>query len=322
MVSKHDPLPAIREPEDSTLLTLYLQWRATWRSKLLRGEMLFGYAALIPYLAGFLIFVAGPLAYSLWLSFAQYNIFDPPGPVGLANYALLFGDPLMWKSLENTAIYSVVSAPLQVIIGFALALMLNQKVRGLSVWRTIYCVPAVVPVVASAFLFVSLFQDEVGLINRLLKIVNIEGPNWFYSPTWALRTFIIMNLWVSGGGMIVYLAALQRVPTALYDAAKIDGANALQQLWNVTIPMTSPALLFMFMIGIIGSFQFFTSVYFLTSGGPENATLTYVLWFFLNGWTLLRMGYASALAWVLFVIIFSLSYLCLKVFGRLIHYEV
>jgi multiple sugar transport system permease protein len=304
------------------LQTFRLQWRATWGSKLIRDEMLFGYAALIPYLSGFLIFVAGPLAYSLWLSFTTYNILQPPVPTGLDNYLSLLEDPLMWKSLGNTAIYSVVSVPLQVIIGYALALMLNQKVRGLSWWRTIYYVPAVVPVVASAYLFSYLFNVDTGLVNLLLKMVNIKGPNWFGSPTWALRTFIIMNLWVSGGGMIVYLAALQGVPTALYDAAEIDGANAWQRLWNITVPMTSPSLLFMFMIGIIGSFQVFTSVFIITSGGPVNATLMYVLYLYRHGWTYLQMGYASALAWVLFLIIFSLTYLSLKVSGRLVHYEI
>lgn len=304
------------------MLSFYNPWRASWRSKLLREEMLFGYAALIPYLAGFLIFVAGPLAYSLWLSFTQYNILQPPVPVGLENYAALFEDPLMWKSLQNTAVYSLVSVPLQVVLGYALALMLNQKVQGLSAWRTIYYVPAVVPIVASAYLFSYLFNVDTGLVNLLLKMVKITGPNWFGSPDWALRTFIIMNLWVSGGGMIVYLAALQGVPTALYDAAKIDGANGWQRLWAVTVPMTSPALLFMFMIGIIGSFQVFTSVFIITSGGPVNATLMYVLYLYRHGWSYLQMGYASALAWVLFAIIFGLTYLSLRVSGRLVHYEV
>ena len=300
------------------MLTFYNPWRASWRSKLLRQEMLFGYAALIPYLAGFLIFVAGPLAYSLWLSFTQYNILQPPVPVGLDNYAALIEDPLMWKSLENTAVYSLVSVPLQVVLGYALALMLNQQVIGLSAWRTVYYVPAVVPIVASAYLFSYLFNVDTGLVNLLLKMVKITGPNWFGSPDWALRTFIIMNLWVSGGGMIVYLAALQGVPTALYDAAKIDGANGWQRLWAVTVPMTSPALLFMFMIGIIGSFQVFTSVFIITSGGPVNATLMYVLYLYRHGWSYLQMGYASALAWVLFAIIFGLTYLSLRVSGRLV----
>jgi multiple sugar transport system permease protein len=236
------------------------------------------------------------MGYSFWLSFQQYNILRPPVPVGFANYQQLASDPLYWKAVKNTTIYSVVSVPLQVIIGYALALLLNQKIAGLSFWRTAFYLPTVVPVVASSYLFAWVFNGQAGLINGLLAVVGIQGPNWYGSTTWALPTFILMSLWGTGGGLVIYLAAMQGVPTTLYDAAKVDGANAWQRLWHVTIPMTSPVITFMLIMGIINSFQVFTGVLLITQGGPLNSTLVYVLYLYQNGWQYLKMGYASAQA--------------------------
>jgi multiple sugar transport system permease protein len=304
---------------DDVVQTLSARWRGV--SKLRRREMLFGYAALIPYTVGFLVFVAGPLLYSLWLSFNNYQILKSPSWVGLDNYRSLVDDPLFWKSLQNTAIYSLVSVPLGVVIGYTIALLLNQKVFGLSFWRTIYYVPSIVPVLATSYLFSWMFNSDVGLVNLWLKGIGIRGPNWFGDPSWALPTFIIISLWGAGGGMVLYLAAMQGVPTTLYDAAKVDGASAWQRLWNVTIPMTSPTVLFMFMMGIIGSFQVFTQVFVISGGGPVNATLMYVLYLYMNGWQFFKMGYAAALAWVLFALILVLTLLTLKLSGRLVFYE-
>jgi multiple sugar transport system permease protein len=304
---------------DNVVQTLWARWRGV--SKLRRREMLFGYAALIPYTIGFLVFVAGPLLYSLWLSFNNYQILRPPSWAGLDNYRSLLEDPLFWKSLQNTAIYSLVSVPLGVVIGYAIALLLNQKVFGLSFWRTVYYVPSIVPVLATSYLFSWMFNSDVGLVNLWLKAIGIRGPNWFGDPSWALPTFIIISLWGAGGGMVLYLAAMQGVSTTLYDAAKVDGASAWQRLWNVTIPMTSPTVLFMFMIGIIGSFQVFTQVFVISGGGPVNATLMYVLYLYMNGWQFFKMGYAAALAWVLFALILVLTLLTLKLSGRLVFYE-
>jgi multiple sugar transport system permease protein len=297
------------------------RWRDAWGSKLRRREMLFGYVCLIPYGLGFLVFLAGPLAYSAWLSFNRYDIVTPPVLVGFDNYRNAIKDPLFWKSLQNTTIYTIVSVPMNVIIGYSVALMLNQKVRGLSFWRAVYYMPSVVPAVATAYLFAWMFNGDVGLVNAALRMIGIQGPNWFGSKQWALPTFIIMNLWGAGGGMVIYLAALQGVPTLLYDAARIDGANDWQRFWNVTVPMTSPAILFMFIMGIIGSFQVFTSVLVITDGAPVNATLMYVLYLYRNGWKYFNMGYAATLAWVLFAIILAVTLLTLKLSGRLVYYE-
>jgi multiple sugar transport system permease protein len=290
-------------------------------SRVRRQEILFGYAGLIPYLIGFLAFVAGPLIYSFWLSFNNYNILRPPRFIGLANFETLLNDPLFWQSLKVTATYSILSVPLHVLVGYSLALLLNQKVRALSFWRTAYYVPSIVPAVATAYLFAWMFNVDQGLINGALRLVGIQGPNWFGSVGWALPTFIIMSLWGAGGGMVLYLAAMQQVPTAFYDAAMVDGANAWQRLLNITIPMTSPTILFMFMIGIINSFQTFTAVYLISQGGPVNATLMYVLYIYQNGWQYQKMGYAASLAWVLFVIVLSLTLVTLKLSGRLVYYE-
>ena len=303
------------------LQTLQGRWRRTWGSRLRRREMLFAYAGLLPYIVGSLLFLVGPLVYSFWLSFTRYKITRPPVVIGLENYQALVKDPLFWKSLRITATYAGISVPLGVIIGYSIALLLNQKVRGISLWRTMYYVPSVVPAVATAYLFAWLFDARIGLVNSLLDRIGINGPNWFGDPKWALRTFIIMSLWGAGGGMVLYLAAMQSVPTELYDASKIDGATAWRRLWAVTIPMTSPVILFMLIMGIIGSFQVFTGIFLITRGGPANATLTYVVYLFNNGWQYFKMGYAAALAWVLFLIIMSLTLLTLKLTGRMVYYE-
>jgi multiple sugar transport system permease protein len=182
-------------------------------------------------------------------------------------------------------------------------------------------VPSIVPAVATAYLFAWMFNVDQGLINGALRLVGVQGPNWFGSVGWALPTFILMSLWGAGGGMVLYLAAMQQVPTAFYDAAMVDGANAWHRLLNITVPMTSPTLLFMFMIGIINSFQTFTAVYLISQGGPVNATLMYVLYIYQNGWQYQKMGYAASLAWVLFVIVLSLTLITLRLSGRLVYYE-
>jgi multiple sugar transport system permease protein len=201
-------------------------------------------------------------------------------------------------------------------------LLLNEKVSGLSVWRTLYFVPSIVPAIASAYLWTWMFNTDFGVINSVLKTFGLPGPKWFGSEEWVLPAFIIMQLWGAGGGLVLYLAALQGVPTTLYEAAKVDGAKGWQQLVHVTLPMTSPVILFTFLTGIIGSFQVFTAGYVVTNGGPNNASLFYVLYLFRNGWRYYEMGYAAALAWVLLLIILVLTVLSLYVSRRLVYYEV
>jgi multiple sugar transport system permease protein len=297
--------------------------RPWWRSGIARRRAIDGYIAVLPWILGFLIFTAYPIAASAYYSLTDFPILTGPTWVGLENYrALFFDDDLFWKSLGVTAIYSLAAVPSGVIVGYLIALLLNQNMRGQSVWRTIYFLPTIVPTIASAYLWSWLFNPDYGLINGILVNVGLRSPRWFGSTGWVLPAFLIMYLWGAGGGLVLYLAALQQVPTTLYDAAKVDGANAWQRLTNVTLPMTSPVILFTFLTGIIGTFQIFTAGYVVTNGGPDNASLFYVLYLYRNGWQYYKMGYAAALAWILFVIIFALTLLSLYASRRFVYYEV
>ncbi|MCX6045221.1 MAG: sugar ABC transporter permease, partial [Chloroflexi bacterium] len=246
--------------------------RAWWQSPLARKEALIGFLCLLPWLLGFIAFTAGPLLFSTYISFTDFPILKGPRWVGLENYQSMLVDDLFWKSLRVTAIYTLMAVPTGVVIGYVMALLLNQKIFGLAFWRTAYYVPAVVPAVAAAYLWAWMFNPDFGVINGLLARIGMVGPKWFGSEQWVLPAFIIMNLWGAGGGLVLYLAAMQGVPTTLYDAAKVDGANAWQRLWHITLPMTSPVILFTFLTGLIGSVQVFTAGFLVTNGGPNNAS--------------------------------------------------
>jgi multiple sugar transport system permease protein len=295
--------------------------RSWWHSPQARKEALEGFVCLLPWIIGFLAFTAGPLLYSSYISFTDYPILQEPRWVGLENYRSMVNDDLFWKSLRVTALYTLVAVPGGVIIGYVMALLLNQQILGLSFWRTAYYVPAVVPAVATAYLWAWMFNPDFGVINGFLIRLGVEPPKWFGSEEWVLPAFIIMSLWGAGGGLVLYLAALQGVPTTLYDAAKVDGANAWHRLRHVTLPMTSPVILFTFLTGLIGSFQVFTAGFLITNGGPNNASLFYVLYLYRVGWRYFKMGYASALGWVLFAIIMVLTLITLRASGRLVYYE-
>ena len=287
-----------------------------------RREELEAYLFLLPWILGFLFFTLGPIIASGYLSMTDYAILKPPKFVGLANFQrMLAGDDLFWQALKVTAIYTVVSVPLSVVLGYAVALLLNQKVRGLSVFRTVFYMPSVVSGVAVAVMWLWVFHPDMGIANDLLSIVGIHGPNWFGDPDWALGTFILTSLWGIGGGMVIYLAGLQGVPTHLYEAAELDGAGSLGKLVHITLPMTSPVIFFNLLMGMIGSWQVFTSAYVITAGGPANATLFYVLYLYRNGWQYFKMGYASALAWVLFFIVLVLTLIVFRTSARWVYYE-
>ena len=280
-----------------------------------------GYICILPWIIGFLGFTAGPIVFSLWVSFNHYDVLSPPKFAGIDNYINMVNDELFWQSLKVTTIYVLGAVPTGVVAGYALALLLNQKVIGLSVWRTAFYMPAVVPGLAAAYLFAWMFNSDIGLINGALRMIGIQGPQWFGSREWVLPAFMLMHIWAAGGGLILYLAALQGVPTTLYDAAVVDGANAWQKFWNVTLPLTSPVVFFVFLTGMIGSFQVFTAGYIVTGGGPANASLFYVLYLYRSGWQHFEMGYAASLAWVLFLIIMLLTLLSLRVSQRMVYYE-
>jgi multiple sugar transport system permease protein len=292
-----------------------------WKHSRTRREVGVAYVCLLPWLLGLLAFTAYPLVMSAYYSFTNYPVLDEPTWTGLDNYRNLIDDELFWKSLRVTSIYTFIAVPGSVIIGYSIALLLNQKVRWMRTWRTIYYLPSLVPVIASAFLWSWIFNGEFGLVNGVLDRIGVEGPAWFGSEEWVLPAFIIMTLWTAGGGMVLYLAALQQVPQSLYDAALVDGASAWRRLRHITIPMTSPVILFTVVTGVIASFQIFTAGYLITEGGPNNASLFYVLYLYRTGWEALRLGYASALAWVLVIIIAGLTAAILLTSRRLVYYE-
>ena len=285
-------------------------------------ETLDAYIGLLPFLLGFVIFIAGPLVYSFYLSFTRYEILSPPRWSGLENYARMFTkDEVLWQSLRVTLIFTLVAVPTQVVVGYAMALILNLKVRGLSFWRTAFYMPAVVPAMAVAYVFSWMLQSDVGLVNQFLRSIGLPGPKWFGDPNWVLVAFILMSAWAVGGTLLLYLSALQGVPTELYDAAKVDGANAWRRFLNVTLPMTSPIIFFVFLTGMIGTFQVFTVAFVTTNGGPGNASLFYILYLYRTGWEYLQMGYAAAMAWLLFVILVALTLLSLRLSQSTVFYE-
>lgn len=293
-----------------------------------KRETLWGYIFISPWLIGFIVFTVGPMIASLILSLTRYNITSPPVFTGLENYIKLFtGDPRFWHSLGITVKFALVAIPLNLVFGFVLALLLNQNVPGVPFWRTIYYLPSVIAGVAVAILWSLIFNPRYGILNWLLSLVGIDGPGWLASPHWAVPALIIMSLWSVGGGMIIYLSGLQSIPTALYEAAQIDGANAWQRLFYITIPLMSPVIFYNLVIGIIGTFQYFTEVYVITAtadtglGGPLESTLFYNVYLYSNAFRYLNMGYASALAWVLFVIVLVLTLLVFRSSALWVYYE-
>jgi len=291
-------------------------------SRARRREALFAYLFISPWLLGFIIWEVGPMIASLVLSLTKYNITSPPIFVGLANYKRAFTeDPLFWHSLKVTATYAAFAIPLGLILGFTVALLLNFDIPGVSIWRTVYYLPSVISGVAVAILWQFIFQPQFGILNTLLKMVGLKGPEWLYSTTWVLPAFIIMSLWGIGGGMVIYLAGLQGIPTALYESAQIDGANWWQQLWKITLPMMTPTIFFNLVMGLIGTFQIFTSAYVMTQGGPMYASLFYNLYLYNNAFVFFEMGYASMLAWALLAIILILTLLTIKSSAAWVYYE-
>jgi multiple sugar transport system permease protein len=257
-----------------------------------------------------------------FLGFTKYGIFDTPQFVGLANYQrILTDDRYFGISLANTLYYVIISVPLHIVIGFLLALGLNAAIKGVTLFRTFFYVPAIVPQVATVLLFVWLFQPQIGLINWILETLGLQGPNWLGRPEWAKPAIIIMSMWGVGGGMIIYLAGLQSIPQHLYEAAQIDGAGAWRQFWTVTVPMMTPTIFFNLIIGIINSFQVFATAYIATGGGPYNSTLFYMLYLYTTGFQDFKMGYASALAWILFLIVLLLTLVIFKTSASWVYYE-
>lgn len=286
-----------------------------------RREAIDGYLFIAPWLIGFVVFVSGPMIASLALSFMSWDLFSDPEWVGFENYRRLGEDRLVITSLKNTAFYTFLSVPINLAVALMAALLLNAQVKGQSFFRTAFYLPAVMPVVANAVLWFWILNPEVGLANAVLDGLGLPQSQWLFDADTAKPTFILMGLWGVGNTMIIFLAGLQGIPASLYDAAHIDGANAWQRFRAVTVPMLSPVILFNLVLGVIGSFQIFTSAYLLTDGGPNNATLFSVLYLFRLAFEQFQMGYASAFAWLIFAIILVFTLIQLKFSQRWTYYE-
>jgi multiple sugar transport system permease protein len=280
-----------------------------------------GYLFISPFILGFLCWFLIPALTAGWLTFTDWNLIRAPRYVGLDNLRQLGKDALFWQALQVTIIYTLASVPVGLIVSFLLALLMNTKVRGITLFRTVYYLPSIVPAVASAVLWAWIFNTDFGLANVVLRAVGLPKIQWLQDPDWALPALILMSLWGLGASMVIYLAGLQGIPDVFYEAAEIDGAGRWSQLWNITIPLMSPVIFFNLIIGIIGTFQVFTAGFLITDGGPQNSTLFYVLYLYRNGFEYLRMGYAAALAWVLFFIIMALTLFVFKFAGGMVHYE-
>lgn len=285
-------------------------------------ETLNFYAFLTPWLLGFLAFTALPIAASLVLGFTKFNAIQPAEFVGWRNFQFLFRDQIFWKSLRVTLTYTVVFVPLQLGASLLLALLLNLRVPTMRTIRTVYYLPSILPTVVTGLVWIWLFNVDFGLINFFLfKLFGLRGPNWLGSERWVMTAVIVSGLWALGSGVIIFLAALQNVPEELYEAAELDGASLWGRLWNVTLPMISPVILYNLMIAMILALQVFTRIYVLTQGGPNYGSYFYNLYVYENAFSYFKLGLASAQAWILFVLILLLTVLALRTSGRWVHYS-
>lgn len=293
-------------------------------SRARRREALEGYLYLLPWLLGFVIFTAGPMLVSLYLSFTEYRVTSPPSFIGLQNYTTaFFDDDLFWSSLGRTFYFALVSVPVGLIGSLLLAMLLNQGLRGTSVFRTVFFLPGLTPIVATALVWTILLQPETGIINYALRLLSIEGPKWFGSVKWAIPGLILMTTWRTLGSnrMIIFLAGLQGVPDSLYDAAAIDGANSWHRFLNVTLPMISPTLFFNLVLGIIGALQVFAAAMIATQGGPARATWFFALHIYSQAFEYFEMGYGSALAWLFLLIVLFFTFIQFRMSDRWVYYE-
>lgn len=298
--------------------------RGTPRGKmgrLARREERQFYLFILPWLIGFILFGGGPIIASGVISFTNWSLLSSPQWIGLQNYVQLFQDPLFYTVLKNTLYFGVGSVLLSVVTSFALALLLNQKVKAIAFFRTIFYLPSVVSGIATALLWVNIFHPDFGLINYVLGLFGIQGPGWLTSDAWVIPALIIMSAWGAGSTMIIYLAGLQSIPGHLYEAASIDGAGSWSKFWHVTVPMMSPVIFFNLITGFISSLQAFVLILVMTNGGPDNSSMVYGLYIYREAFQYFDMGYASALAWGLFVLIMAITLIQFVLARRWVYYE-
>lgn len=287
-----------------------------------RRRLRVGLLFALPWIVGFLGFTVYPVIASFYYSLNVYTTFgEPMRWVGFANYRELFQDELFWVSLYNTAYYVLFGISYHVALALLLAFLLNQKLRGIAFYRTIYYLPTIVPVVATSVLWLWVFNPEFGLVNATLGQLGIRGPGWLTDPALSKPSLILMGSWTIGGTLLIFLAGLQDVPQQLYEAAMIDGAGTLQQVRHVTLPMLSPVIFYNMIMGVIAGFQVFTQSFIMTNGGPLDTTLFYALYLYRNAFQFFKMPYASAMAWILFLLVMATTLVIFRSSARFVYYE-
>jgi multiple sugar transport system permease protein len=292
------------------------------RGSISRRETLQFYLFISPWLIGFVVFLLYPLVSSLYYSFTRYEIGSTPVWIGLRNYVEMFTDPRYLNSIKVTLIFALVSIPLMTMVALGLALILTQKLRGINIFRSVYFMPSVMPMVAVSLTFFYVLRPETGPLAGLLALVGIEGPRWLGEAAWALPALIGINVWlIFGGQMVIYMAGIKGIPQELYEVAEIDGAGSWAKFRNVTIPMLTPTIFLHLILGIIGAMQVFDIPYVMTEGGPADATRTYMIHLYNRGWVEIRMGSGSAMGWVLFLIIMIITLLVIRSSAAWVYYE-
>ena len=286
-----------------------------------RREIVEGYLFASPFIIGFLVFILVPMGWSLVLVFQRYNLLSPPAWVGLDNIHTMLADPKVAQSLWNTAYFALVSVPLQLALAFLCAVLLNQRLRGRNYYRTALYLPVVVPIIVSAFIWQRAYHPDFGIINEVLRWFGVPPQAWLFEPALAKPAFIFMRIWVMGTQMVIFLAGLQNVPASLLEAAELDGAGTWKRFWNVTVPIMTPVIFFNLVVGIIGNFQVFAPALIMTKGGPSDSTLFMVLYIYRNAFEYTKLGYASALSWLFFLIVVLLTILQFSLSGRWVYYE-
>jgi multiple sugar transport system permease protein len=284
-------------------------------------EDIAGYLFIAPWLSGFLVFTAGPFIASFFLSLLDTDMLSHFNFVGLGNYIKLSNDPIWWSSLYNTSFLAILGLSTNMVLGLAVALLLNEKVVGIRLFRTIFYLPAVVSGVAVFLIWLTIFDYDYGLLNTIIGMFGAGPQQWLTSETWVKPSIVLMGWWSVGSGVLLYLAGLNAIPHEHYEASEIDGADRLRRFRHITLPMLSPTIFFVFLTGLIGSLQIFIGPLVMTGGGPNYASITVVLFLYNNGFRYFKMGYASAIAWTLFLIIAGLSYLVFRSSRAWVYYE-
>lgn len=279
-----------------------------------------GYGFAFPWLAGFFLLTFGTMLFSLVISFGRYDLINPAGWMGVRNYAYLMQDELFWKSLWNTT-YMVIGVPLGMALGLGFAMLVVREIRFSPLWTTLIYLPSIIPIVAASIVWIEILGANTGLLNQVLGFLGIDGPNWLGDARASKPALILMGLWVSGGGIIIWIAGLKEIPVSYYEAAELDGAGYWRRFWWVTLPLLTPYILFNLIMGLIGTFRIFDQAYIMTEGGPVNSTLFYAYYLFNHAFRFLNMGVASAMAWILFIIVVALTVWQMALSRRWVHYE-